>query len=492
MEECIHLTTQPTQLIASYPYLFALVKNYLYVYNLPSLTRIQKIPLEGHFHIVPYDDAFLLYSVHNIYRLGLLSAHDQIEMLLGMDPPMFQQALIVASNHDLDKEIVQKLHVRYGYYLFSLGLFDDAMNQFSQVESSLMDVLVLFHELRFPGVSSQKWNGSFIDRSEQVNPYRPPELTPTSRRRAYEALVGYLKEQRIHENGSLPDSAQESTHSHPDEATASLVDNVFISSFIHIQALVLTLIALQAGDEIKEILLASNHCDIQVIEERLVTSIQKTSSEPIRMMLTLSLLYLFEGKQQYKRVFTINCSDAQAVEVVLYQLQRCRTQSPERTQLLHIFTHILYGLESCDESLVFKCSERIYMEVPDLVMRCFINDDGLIGHLNIYHVTKHLLALTAKENTVYERNKLALEYLWVVVPHMNASQPPEFNLAHTLAKMYVDTICDLLQTNPDDERVPQMRSRLQSLLKTNHHCIPDELLEALPANMHKERCVGDN
>ena len=179
--------------------------------------------------------------------------------------------------------------------------------------------------------------------------------------------------------------------------------------FCHIQALVLTLIALQAGDEVKEILLSSNHCDIQVIEERLVTSIQTTSSEPIRMMLTLSLLYLFEGKQQYKRVLTMNCSHAQAVEVVLYQLQRCRTQSPERTQLLHIFTHILYGLESCDESLVFKCSERIYTEVPELVMRCFINDDGLIGHLNIYHVTKHLLSLTSNETTVYDRNKLALE-----------------------------------------------------------------------------------
>ena len=171
--------------------------------------------------------------------------------------------------------------------------------------------------------------------------------------------------------------------------------------------------------------------------------------------------------------------------MVLYQLQRCRTQSPERTQLLHIFTHILYGLESCDESLVFKCSERIYTEVPELVMRCFINDDGLIGHLNIYHVTKHLLSLTSNETTVYDRNKLALEYLWVVVPHMNTSQPPEFNLAHTLARMYVDTICDLRQTNPDDERVPQMRSRLQSLLKTNHYCIPDKLLEVLPEDMQK-------
>lgn len=64
----------------------------------------------------------------------------------------------------------------------------------------------------------------------------------------------------------------------------------------------LTLIALQSGDAIREILLSPNHCDIQVIEERLVTTIQKASSEPVRMMLTLSLLYLFEGKQQYKRV----------------------------------------------------------------------------------------------------------------------------------------------------------------------------------------------
>ena len=132
------------------------------------------------------------------------------------------------------------------------------------------------------------------------------------------------------------------------------------------------------------------------------------------------------------------------------------------------------------------------MEVPDLVMRCFVNEDGLIGHLNIYHVTKHLLALTAKESTIYERNRLALEYLWVVVPHMSTSQPPEFNLAHMLAKMYVETICDLIQTNPDNELVSQMRSRLQSLLKTNQYCLPEVLLEALPTTMKKERCVGDN
>ena len=35
------MTTQPTQLVALYPYLFVIVKNYLYVYNLTSLARIQ-------------------------------------------------------------------------------------------------------------------------------------------------------------------------------------------------------------------------------------------------------------------------------------------------------------------------------------------------------------------------------------------------------------------------------------------------------------------
>ena len=122
-------------------------------------------------------------------------------------------------------------------------------------------------------------------------------------------------------------------------------------------------------------------------------------------------------------------------------------------------------------------------------MRCFINEDGLIGHLNIYHVTKHLLSLTAKESSIFDRNKLALEYLWIVVPHMNTSQPPEFNLAHTLAMMYVETLRDLLQTNPEDERISQMRSRLQSLLKTNQQCIPEELLKELPADLKKEQCV---
>ena len=79
--------------------------------------------------------------------------------------------------------------------------------------------------------------------------------------------------------------------------------------------------------------------------------------------------------------------------MALFQLQRLRSRSPERRQLLEIFTHVLYGLDSSDEALVFKCSERIYAEAPELVLRCFVDERGLIGHLNIYHVTSHLLAL---------------------------------------------------------------------------------------------------
>ena len=75
------------------------------------------------------------------------------------------------------------------------------------------------------------------------------------------------------------------------------------------------------------------------------------------------------------------------MEVALFQLQRLRSRSPERRQLLEIFTHVLYGLDGSDEALVFKCSARIYAEAPELVLRCFVDERGLIGHLNIYHVT---------------------------------------------------------------------------------------------------------
>ena len=55
-----------------------------------------------------------------------------------------------------------------------------------------------------------------------MNPYKPPELTPPSRRRAYEALVGYLKECRM-----LESKHPESVHSQLDESQAILIDNVF-------------------------------------------------------------------------------------------------------------------------------------------------------------------------------------------------------------------------------------------------------------------------
>ena len=52
------------------------------------------------------------------------------------------------------------------------------------------------------------------------------------------------------------------------------------------------------------------------------------------------------------------------MEVVLFQMQQYREASPERTQLLGILTHVLFGLEPTDEELVFKCSEKIYEEEP--------------------------------------------------------------------------------------------------------------------------------
>ena len=50
------------------------------------------------------------------------------------------------------------------------------------------------------------------------------------------------------------------------------------------------------------LLLRANHCEVKLVEERLVASIQSASDEATRLLFTLSLLYLFEGKQQFKRV----------------------------------------------------------------------------------------------------------------------------------------------------------------------------------------------
>lgn len=41
---------------------------------------------------------------------------------------------------------------------------------------------------------------------------------------------------------------------------------------------------------------------MKLVEERLVASIQSAGDEATRLLFTLSLLYLFEGKQQFKRV----------------------------------------------------------------------------------------------------------------------------------------------------------------------------------------------
>ena len=58
-------------------------------------------------------------------------------------------------------------------------------------------------------------------------------------------------------------------------------------------------------------------------------------------------------------------------------MQQYREASPERSQLLRILTHVLFGLEAIDEELVFKCSEKIYEEEPALVLRCFVDDKGV-------------------------------------------------------------------------------------------------------------------
>ena len=311
-------------------------------------------------------------------------------------------------------------------------------------------------------------------------------------------------------------------------------------------ALALTLIALAAAEELKRLLLERNHCEVKVVEERLVARIQSSGDEATRLLFTLSLLYLFEGKQQFKR----------AVEVALFQLQRLRSRSPERRQLLEIFTHVLYGLDGSDEALVFKCSARIYAEAPELVLRCFVDERGLIGHLNIYHVTSHLLALAKEQPSVLERNRLAIEYLKTVAPHVAGSAlsaSAEYNIPQRLAALYIETIAALekeaegevtqettqaiqettqaiqettqaiqettqaiqettqeeLQattqmtqttqptTQPTTQQESQaesqaatLRRELQELLRSNEQVLPEQLLAMLPAaGMQRERCM---
>lgn len=80
------------------------------------------------------------------------------------------------------------------------------------------------------------------------------------------------------------------------------MDTVEVLERCERQALALTLIALAAEEELKRLLLERNHCEVKVVEERLVARIQSSGDEATRLLFTLSLLYLFEGKQQFKRV----------------------------------------------------------------------------------------------------------------------------------------------------------------------------------------------
>lgn len=135
-----------------------LVSNFLYVYNIASLERIQKIPLQGKFRMTPNamslpdDRSLFLFSDHNIYILKSESPRDQIKELLTQSKPLFDDAINIALIHDLPEEEVRALHLQYGYYLFSCNLFDEAELQFTQAKVALEDVIGLYHELAIPGV----------------------------------------------------------------------------------------------------------------------------------------------------------------------------------------------------------------------------------------------------------------------------------------------------------------------------------------------------
>ena len=229
-------------------------------------------------------------------------------------------------------------------------------------------------------------------------------------------------------------------------------------------------------------------------------------------------------------------------------MQQYREASPERSQLLRILTHVLFGLEAIDEELVFKCSEKIYEEEPALVLRCFVDDKGVIGHLNIYHTAQHLRRLTQREPSAYRRNALPIQYLSVVTPHIPSGTgslrlPEDHNLAQILALLYIETINEAeafcrqnehenenqnenerenqnenehdkdnehdketqkenqieiqskseelsRQNIADPAVIAQYTADLRALLRQNASYDPEKLLEALPAGkMLLERCI---
>ena len=83
-----------------------------------------------------------------------MSPENQIDILLATNPPSFEQAIAVAVNHDLPADVLRLLHCRYGYYLFSQSLFDEAIQHFIQSHCDIHNVLQLYKELILPTLPS--------------------------------------------------------------------------------------------------------------------------------------------------------------------------------------------------------------------------------------------------------------------------------------------------------------------------------------------------
>ena len=146
-----------------------IVSNFLYIYNIASLERIQKIPLQGTFHITPNamsisdERSLILFSEHNLYLIKPESPRDQIKALLAQPKPQFEDAINIALIHDLPSTEIDDLHLKYGYYLFSCSLFDEAEREFSIAHACLKDVMGLYEELDVPGVVSLYIVNKFIN-----------------------------------------------------------------------------------------------------------------------------------------------------------------------------------------------------------------------------------------------------------------------------------------------------------------------------------------
>ena len=162
----------------------------------------------------------------------------------------------------------------------------------------------------YPPQSQSHYLYSFLYyRSLIKNEFSLPTFSPVTRRRAYEALIQYLLSIRKNLLASLPASSSLIDSSSSIDATSSIqqdllciVDTVFFIIIHSFQSLVYTWICLQAGDDLQSFLLNTHYCNIQLVEERLVESIQSSMTEKSRSLFSFTLLYLFEGKHQFKRV----------------------------------------------------------------------------------------------------------------------------------------------------------------------------------------------